>query len=114
MTEGRGLSAEEGTPAVLASSAFLAVLDAGRVHHRLTLDDVMPALREVELTPELIAAVTDCIHDAGIEFDAGESRVASADLDLDADAVTVTVTAAVVAGLDVPVVAVDAAAIDAA
>jgi len=78
MTEGTGLSTGDGTPAVLASGDFLAILDAGRLKHHLTLDDVMPALREVELTAELIGAVTDCIREAGIEFDA-EGVVAAID-----------------------------------
>ena len=59
-------------PAVLASDAFLALLALGRRRQRLLMDDVMPVLRDTELTPELIIAVTDCIHRSGIAFDGGE------------------------------------------
>jgi len=72
------LSKETERAIVLASDVFCAVLEAGRSRGRLTLDDVMPALADVELTPELITAVTACIRDAGIAFDAGEADIVRA------------------------------------
>jgi RNA polymerase primary sigma factor len=73
MTEGVPTLSRDGeVAAVLRSAAFLNVIEAGRSHHALTLDEVMPVLRDVELTAELIGAVTDCIRRQGIAFDAGE------------------------------------------
>jgi RNA polymerase primary sigma factor len=73
MTEGLPtLSRGEEQPGVLRSPAFLAILEAGRAGGRLTLEDLMPALERVELTPDLVVAVTECILAQGIEFDAGE------------------------------------------
>ncbi|HEY2428558.1 MAG TPA: RNA polymerase sigma factor RpoD [Acidimicrobiales bacterium] len=73
MTEGLPtLSRGEEVAAVLASPAFLGILEFGRSRRRLTLDEVMPALGDVELTPEMIGSVTDRIRREGIDFDGGE------------------------------------------
>jgi RNA polymerase primary sigma factor len=76
MTEGVPTLSRDGeVAAVLRSAAFLHVLEAGRSRQAITLDEVMPALRDVELTAELIGAVTDCIRREGITFDAGEHEL---------------------------------------
>jgi RNA polymerase primary sigma factor len=76
MTEGVPTLSRDGeVAAVLRSAAFVHVLEAGRSRHAITLDEVMPALRDVELTAELIGAVTDCIRREGITFDAGEHEL---------------------------------------
>ncbi len=81
MTEGVPTLSRDGeSPAVLTSDAFHAVLRAGRSRGSLTLDDVMPVLRDVELSPELIIAVTGRIREEGIEFDAGERDLTRARL----------------------------------
>ena len=79
MTEGvPTLSKEAERAHILASASFLALLEVGKARGRLTLDDVMPALPDVELTAETITAITERIHDAGIAFDAGEADPAHA------------------------------------
>jgi len=81
MTEGVPTLSRDGeSPAVLTSVAFHAVLRAGRSRGSLTLDDVMPVLRDVELSPELIIAVTGRIREEGIDFDAGERDLTRAGL----------------------------------
>ncbi|HVM64511.1 MAG TPA: RNA polymerase sigma factor region1.1 domain-containing protein, partial [Acidimicrobiales bacterium] len=69
------LSDEGGTPAVVSSAAFLAVLERGRRRGELTLDDVVPALGDAELSADLLAAVIARIHEEGIAFDAGERDI---------------------------------------
>jgi RNA polymerase primary sigma factor len=59
-------------PSVLTSDLFAAVLEEGRLRGSLTLDDVMPLLKDEELTPELIMAVTTRIRAEGIEFNIDE------------------------------------------
>src|SRR5579872_4567155 len=73
MTEGVPTLSREGEATeILTSSAFLVLLETGRSQHRLTLDEVMPALGDVELTPEVIEAVTERIVREGIQFDGAE------------------------------------------
>ena len=69
------LSDEGGTPAVVSSAAFLAVLERGRRRGELTLDDVVPALGDAELSADLLAAVIARIHEEGIAFDGGERDI---------------------------------------
>jgi len=69
------LSDEGGTPAVTASALFVALLEIGRRRGALTMDDVVPALGDVELTADVLAAVIDRIHAEGIAFDAGEQDI---------------------------------------
>ena len=81
MTEGVPTLSRDGDfPAVLTSVAFHAILRTGRSRGSLTMDDVMPVLRDVELSAELITAVTGRIRDEGIEFDAGERDLTRARL----------------------------------
>jgi RNA polymerase primary sigma factor len=69
------LSDEGDTPAVVSSAAFLAVLERGRRRGELTMDDVVPALGDAELSADLLAAVIARIHAEGIAFDAGERDI---------------------------------------
>src|SRR5579862_795139 len=81
MTEGVPTLSRDGDfPTVLTSDAFHAVLRTGRSRGSLSMDDVMPVLRDVELSPELITAVTGRIREEGIEFDAGERDLTRARL----------------------------------
>jgi RNA polymerase primary sigma factor len=73
MTERTPTLSDEGeTPAVVASAPFLTLIEIGRARGELTMDDVVPALGTTELTAEVLAAVIERIHGAGIEFDGGE------------------------------------------
>jgi len=73
MTERTPTLSDEGdTPAVVASASFLTLIEIGRARGQLTMDDVVPVLGDAELTAELLAAVIERIHGAGIDFDAGE------------------------------------------
>ena len=76
MTEGAPTLSKSGDmPSVLTSDAFLAILALGKVRGVLTLDEVMPVLKDEEITPELILAVTDCIHTEGIAFNFEDDSV---------------------------------------
>ena len=66
------LSGEGDVPAIVASAPFLALLEIGRGRGELTMDEVVPALGNEELTPDVLAAVIARIHAEGIAFDAGE------------------------------------------
>ena len=68
----------DGEPEVLASAEFVTILNVGRERGVLTMEEVMPALRDEELTAELILAVTQAIHAVGIAFDAGQGDVQEA------------------------------------
>jgi RNA polymerase primary sigma factor len=79
------LSDEGGAPRIVASARFVALLEVGRRRGTLTMDDVVPALGDAELTADLLAAVIGRIHAEGIAFDPGELDVHHPD-DLDDDA----------------------------
>jgi RNA polymerase primary sigma factor len=73
MTERTPTLSDEGDlPAIVASAAFLALLEIGRARGELSMDDVVPVLGDAELTAEVLAAVIQRIHAEGIVFDAGE------------------------------------------
>jgi RNA polymerase primary sigma factor len=73
MTERTPTLSDEGeTPAVISSASFLTLIEIGRARGQLTMDDVVPVLGDAELTAEVLAAVIERIHGAGIDFDAGE------------------------------------------
>ncbi|GAC1586300.1 MAG: hypothetical protein NVS3B21_00310 [Acidimicrobiales bacterium] len=98
MTEGvPTLSTSDESPAVLSSVAFLAALAAGRKSGSLSLEEVMPALKDEILTPDLIAAVEDRIRIEGIAFDGPAP-------DLEAAGVPVVPTAPLIALEDLPAV----------
>jgi len=66
---GPALSASDETPIELVSAPFRAAVEAGRAAGHLSLATVVSALKDVELTPELIAAVEEHIRREGISFD---------------------------------------------
>ncbi|MHB8466953.1 MAG: RNA polymerase sigma factor RpoD [Acidimicrobiales bacterium] len=57
---------------MLTSGEFLTILEVGRLRGSLTMEEVMPVLKDEELTADLILAVTEAIHAAGIAFDADD------------------------------------------
>src|ERR1700730_5750674 len=73
MTERTPTLSDEGDlPAIIASAAFLALLEIGRGRGELSMDDVVPVLGDAELTADVLAAVIERIRADGIAFDAGE------------------------------------------
>ena len=79
MTKGvPALSAGDDAPVELHSAPFLAVLEAGRAAGHLSLATVVGALKDVELTPRLIAAVEETIRRAGIVFDGPDGDLRAA------------------------------------
>jgi RNA polymerase primary sigma factor len=75
----QGTVVAEEVPAdqVLAGEEFEKLLRLGRANGGLTQDDVVSALRAVELNADLITEVVERIHASGIEFtyDTGETTV---------------------------------------
>ena len=75
---GPALAAGDETPVELVTAPFLAAVEAGRAAGHLSLATVVSALKDVELTPELIAAVEEHIRREGIAFDGPEGDLRAA------------------------------------
>src|SRR5437868_4924797 len=66
MTDGAPtLSVPEGVPA----EEFAALLAAGKERGSLSPDEIVPVLKTVDLTPELIDAVVDRVRAEGINYE---------------------------------------------
>ena len=79
MTKGvPALSTGDDAPAELRSAPFLAALEVGRATGHLSLATVIGALKDVELTPRLIAAVEEVIRREGISFDGPDGDLRAA------------------------------------
>ncbi|HEX6595934.1 MAG TPA: RNA polymerase sigma factor RpoD [Acidimicrobiales bacterium] len=59
-------------PVGVPAEAFAELLEAGRLHKELSLDDVMSVLRDVELTPDIIDTVRHRLAAEGIDLDETE------------------------------------------
>jgi RNA polymerase primary sigma factor len=84
----------------LAGAEFEAVLDVGRARGTLTEADLVEAIHDVELTPEVIEALVQRVRDEGIDFQADD--LTEGDLGLTAPVVSKPVAADELTELDFP------------
>ncbi|HWW53408.1 MAG TPA: sigma-70 family RNA polymerase sigma factor, partial [Acidimicrobiales bacterium] len=69
-------------PAGVPVEAFTALLALGRERGTLSPDDLMPVLKAVELTPELLLAVLERLAEEGIAYEADDPEQLEADEEL--------------------------------
>jgi RNA polymerase primary sigma factor len=69
-------------PAGVPVEGFAALLALGRARGTLTPDDLMPVLKAVELTPDLLHAILQRITEEGITYDDDEPEQLGTDVDL--------------------------------